>query len=488
MPISSKHSSPGSRETRSRSHADLLDYLARVLPKHIHTLALNQKQGLLSLSLKLPAQLVSLATLYERAQFFYCRQRDTLYHFGLGECLKFETAGQQRFERLAQFYQQQQYHWQWFDPEQTGLEPRAYCAFSYSGREHGNGLWRAFPNALLHIPRVHIEWQQTDAVITFNARLEQDCTAEALLDDWLAPLRDSSATPATCEAPAPASVCHSQDYQEHPRWLHAVNQALQDIHTSAIDKLVLARMASHQCRNAPSPDALADELQQRFPSCTVFSARFGQQQFICATPERLLRLCAGTLNCDAIGGTIGRGADATQDRYLGKRLLADPKARHEHQLVVEAIGEALAPYCASQNIPETPCLLRLPNLQHLWTPIQAQPHNGTSLLSLAAALHPTPAVGGFPAAAAEHWLDQHESTQRGWYSGAAGWIDRQGQGELSVLLRAALLEPGHAHLFAGAGIVADSDPELEWEETEMKLAAMREALGISTGPLHGIST
>jgi menaquinone-specific isochorismate synthase len=158
------------------------------------------------------------------------------------------------------------------------------------------------------------------------------------------------------------------------------------------------------------------------------------------------------------------------------RLLNCRKAQHEHALVVESIQSALAPLCRELALPDSPEVVKLRNLQHLWTGIKGTLRSGVSLLDAARRLHPTPAVAGTPTDRACQWLQDHETLARGWYSGIVGWLQADGEGELSVLLRCAVLQGRSAELFAGAGIVSDSDPQAELQETEMKLRAMLEAM------------
>ena len=163
------------------------------------------------------------------------------------------------------------------------------------------------------------------------------------------------------------------------------------------------------------------------------------------------------------------------------RLLNCRKAQHEHSLVVDSIQSALAPLCRELALPDTPAVVKLRNLQHLWTGIKGTLRSGVSLLDAARRLHPTPAVAGTPTATACRWLQDHENLARGWYSGIVGWLQPNGDGELSVLLRCAVLQGRSAELFAGAGIVADSDPQAELQETEIKLRAMLEAMQEDAG-------
>ena len=184
----------------------------------------------------------------------------------------------------------------------------------------------------------------------------------------------------------------------------------------------------------------------------------------------------------ALAGSAPRGTTAREDAALGDALMASPKQRAEHRWVVEAVREALAPLVASLEVPDAPGLMKLPYVQHLCTPITARLSPGRSLIDVVAALHPTPAVGGHPREAALEWLRFHEELDRGWYAAPVGWWDAAGNGEFWVAIRSARLwvgdggGPVRATLYAGCGIVADSDPHDEWVESALKLRAMRRLL------------
>jgi menaquinone-specific isochorismate synthase len=217
-------------------------------------------------------------------------------------------------------------------------------------------------------------------------------------------------------------------------------------------------------------------LEYLYPNSMLLASRMGERTFLSATPECLLSLQNGYIYCDALAGTIHRSANEQKDRDLGQTLLTDPKAKHEHQLVVEDITTSLGAICSDINHCDKPSLLRLRNLQHLHTKIEGQLKSDITLLDAAARLHPTAAVNGHPGPEAKQWLMQNESIERGWYTGAAGWIDYSGNGKLAVLLRCALLDNNQADLFAGAGITAESDANAEYAETELKFSVMLEAL------------
>ncbi len=160
----------------------------------------------------------------------------------------------------------------------------------------------------------------------------------------------------------------------------------------------------------------------------------------------------------ALAGSAPRGATGEEDRHLGSELLYSAKNREEHEIVTTTIRDSLASLCSRIWITDTPELLRLKNIQHLQTAIVGELLPGRSMLEALHALHPTPAVGGSPTEQALAFIRAHENLDRGWYAGPIGWIDLRGNGEFAVALRSALLEKNQATLFAGCGIVRDSDP------------------------------
>ncbi|MCB1034068.1 MAG: chorismate-binding protein, partial [Acidobacteria bacterium] len=178
------------------------------------------------------------------------------------------------------------------------------------------------------------------------------------------------------------------------------------------------------------------------------------------------------IETEALAGSIGSG-----DRQAA-RLLASHKDLGEHALVVEHLVERLRPFCDTLDWSTQPRIRELRNLLHLHTPIRGRLHRDTHILDLVAALHPTPAVAGVPAEAAVRWIAQRESTPRGWYAGPVGWFDAAGDGEFDVALRSCLLAGPTVWLFAGAGIMLDSDPEAEYQETALKQRSLLAALGV----------
>jgi isochorismate synthase EntC len=221
---------------------------------------------------------------------------------------------------------------------------------------------------------------------------------------------------------------------------------------------------------------LLDTLAERHPeSVRVMICPPHAGALVAATPERLVRRDGDTIRCDALAGTIRHAGDPA----AAATLLASTKDRREHDLVVRAIRDTLESIGAVIDAPAEPQIRTLRHVLHLHTPFRATASPCPDVLELAARLHPTPAVGGTPTQFAIDWIRHHEPVPRGWYASPVGWFDLDGDGELAVAIRSGVVVGNRVHLWAGAGIVAGSDPDRELAETELKLRAMLGALGVA---------
>jgi isochorismate synthase len=202
----------------------------------------------------------------------------------------------------------------------------------------------------------------------------------------------------------------------------------------------------------------------------------GDATFLGASPELLVGVSHRVVRAQGLAGSAPRGASAEADEELGRALLHSAKDRIEHEIVVRALREGLAPLTDDVRAPNQPGLLRLPNIQHLATEVRASARAGTDVLALVERLHPTPAVCGWPTADARRVIAEHERFDRGWYAGPVGWVDAAGDGEFAVALRSALVRGARAWLFAGAGIMGDSQPGDELAEIGLKFRPLTGAL------------
>lgn len=270
------------------------------------------------------------------------------------------------------------------------------------------------------------------------------------------------------DAPAPGVTL----IPDTAAWNAMVHHAVGRIHAGALEKVVLARQVLVTSDVAFDVTSVLERLRDTQPGCTVYA----DGGFVGASPEVLVRRFADTVTSIPMAGTVGRADAPDEDDDAVARLVRSEKDVFEHRLVVDAVREVLARECDELE-EHGPVPVRLSTVTHLATTVSGRLRDRrVDAARLAAALHPTPAVGGTPRAAALSLLAQLEPEPRGRYGGPVGWVDARGDGEFVVALRCAALEGTTARLYAGAGIVADSDPGREWDETEAKLEPMLRAL------------
>jgi len=263
------------------------------------------------------------------------------------------------------------------------------------------------------------------------------------------------------------------------QWVRSIASIKDGITSGRFQKVVAARSVLHSLSRTPDIRKALDLLALRYPDSYRFAAFLGKKLFLAATPELLVHKRASRFTTHALAGSMPFGANA-QAKYAARRaLLRSAKDSDEHSLVVEAIRRSVGGFAKTLEVSKSPRIILYGDIAHLETPLEGVLEHDVHVLRLVSAIHPTPAVGGVPSDEALEWIRVNEEVPRGWYAGPIGWFDENGDGCFVTAIRSALLAPGSARLFAGAGIVADSDPVTEYEETEAKLKPMRLALGLS---------
>ncbi|MFQ5995455.1 MAG: isochorismate synthase MenF [Acidiferrobacterales bacterium] len=424
---------------------------------------------LLSLTLSVPELACGNFHALGKDYVYWTRAEAQHARLGVGRAVTIETQGQQRFDLLHEAFTNLRANWLTLSPDDLSLEPCAFVGFSFDAL--GQARWHGLANALLFVPDLLLERKGSTCGLTLSVHSAKRLDAKHVHAHWMqqaqtlvANLLNPPAYPT-----ATGGVHRDADERFDHEWLTRAQKALSAIRAGALEKVVLTRRVRVAKAQPLDLNRVLTWLEGQYSSCVQFAVGADDGVLIGASPERLVALDRGMVNSDAVAGTAVREED----------LLRNEKARMEQALVVNDIVCALEPFCADLEVPATPKLLALPTLQHLWSPIRGRVKPGVSLLQLAARLHPTPAVGGIPRKEALAWLEQHGEDWRGWYTGALGWLGRDGDGELSVVLRCAMLNARKAELFAGAGIVAGSDPEDELAETERKLQTMLDALAVA---------
>ena len=260
----------------------------------------------------------------------------------------------------------------------------------------------------------------------------------------------------------------------------SVSAALDAFAQGKLAKVVLSRKLILTLHKPADPKRVLVRLMAQNPNAFHFSLPLGQgRRLLGASPELLLRVSGGEVFTHPLAGSARRASEPVQDEAVARDLLASRKDQHEHKLVIDEIRRVLTPHCRELAIPSHPSLMSTDTLWHLGTPIAGQLHAGqASVLSLACQLHPTPALCGYPTELARQFIREQEPFRRALFSGIVGWCDSQGNGEWAVVIRCGVLDGHQVELFAGAGIVAGSDPAMEWAETGTKLGTMLKALGL----------
>jgi isochorismate synthase len=337
----------------------------------------------------------------------------------------------------------------------------AVGGFAYRPDREPAGAWSGFPSLLFRVPELAVMRRRGRTFITAATP-----EAERLLDLESPALRAPSARSLTV-TPIRNPVA----------WTAAVEGVAARLRAGEADKVVLAREVLARGDGVVSAAMVVRGLRAAYPSCFTYLVTGADgTAFAGASPELLIRRSGAHAHSQPMAGSVARGATDAEDERLAVQLHQSTKDATEHRLVAAFVVEALRPF-SDLVASREPEVARFTNIQHLATSVDAQlGEPAVDVLTLAAALHPTPAVGGWPRAAADRLIGELEGMERGWYAGAVGWIDGRGDGELAVALRCGLLWEDGARLYAGVGVMPDSDPARELEETELKFKALLTAL------------
>ncbi|MFL5845528.1 MAG: isochorismate synthase MenF [Solirubrobacteraceae bacterium] len=353
-----------------------------------------------------------------------------------------------------------------------GSGPVAVGGFAFAPRGAASAEWQGFAAASLHVPEIAIARRAGEARLTVCVLCRPDDDPRALAAaaaDRVEGLRDA---PLPLLDPSPVEAARVASAMPPEHYVGAVERAVERIRAGELQKVVLAREVLVRAGAPHDAPAVLGVLREAFPSCFVFAVGRGDKAFVAASPELLVRRQGQRASTLALAGTTRRSADPAVDDHLGEQLLRSEKEREEQAIVTRRIERTLRPHAVWVAAADEPVVVKMANVQHLATPIRAQLRHPVGAVELAGTLHPTPAVGGEPFAAAEPLIPALEGFDRGWYAGPVGWTDAQEDGEFCVALRSALLHGRDARCFAGVGVVADSDPQDELAETEAKLGAL----------------
>jgi len=357
---------------------------------------------------------------------------------------------------------------------QSGTGPLLFGGFTFDPNNTKKPEWQTFSNATFFVPEIMITLKEKESFLTLNTMASPD-DETTILEQLKHQIMNIINMKEHTSGFLPSIM--DQEEMNPTQWKDSVSEVVSLLKNGYLDKVVLARKMRIKFEQKVLPEALLNQLLEQQKGSYVFSFGFDNDCFAGASPERLVKKIEENVLSTCLAGSIKRSSDVNQDQALGKMLLEDKKNRHEHQLVVSMIADVFREHCREVDIPEEPTLMKTPDIQHLYTPVKGKVKENTSILQLVRSLHPTPALGGTPRQDAMRVIRDVENMDRGLYAGPIGWMDYRGNGEFIVAIRSGLLKGNEAFIYAGCGIVADSNPEDEYLETKIKFRPMLRALG-----------
>lgn len=338
--------------------------------------------------------------------------------------------------------------------------------------------WRAFGAFRFVLPRFELVVEGEEATLVCNLFLPRDAGHRGEILEQIDLLPMPEADTEAPELPLPVSRTDTPDYEG---WKRNVEWSLSAFAGTSLEKVVLARRAEFEFAGEPDATALFERLKAVTPGCSYFYVEpEAGAAFIGASPERLFRREGPVVRSEAVAGTRPRSDSAEADAGLRDELLGSEKDLAEHGYVRRSIRETLAALCESLEVDEATSEMKLARGRHLVSRMRGVLREGVGDADLLRALHPTPAVGGYPKAGALAAIPALEPFDRGLYAGPVGWIGGAGA-EFAVGIRSGLVRGERVALFSGAGIVAGSTPEGEWAEIEQKIGDFTKVFGLEPG-------
>jgi menaquinone-specific isochorismate synthase len=364
------------------------------------------------------------------------------------------------------------------------VEPRWAGGFSFF-HQIRSSFWKDFEPACFTLPKASIIKARGKTSGYISLALTSDTTAEELHQKitkrislffsgdekkGIHTIKNKNSTG------FPDEDVHGKSWN-YQQWDKAISKAKKQFSSKKLEKVVLTRMNQVSTEKAYNPVHTLSKLRRHYSrGCSFLIKDANSPTFLGCSPELLLSVRDRMTETEALAGSIARGKDEQKDKNFANQLFSSSKDQKEHNFVVRSIRKNLSPFLKEYDIPEQPVMKKLPNVQHLYTPIQGKMKEDSDTIKILEKLHPTPAVGGTPRTEALSFIHDHEPFERGWFAGPVGWITSTGQADFYVALRSGLVKEKQALLFAGCGIVPGSDPRAEWEEANLKFRPMRLAL------------
>lgn len=412
---------------------------------------------------------------YKGKRYFWQNRAQTKTIVGLAHAYTIvQNSGASRFDDVEQIWKR---FTQNIEVNNDDIQPILFGGFSFDPENEVNDEWSSLPQGLFYVATFQLVMKDEKNYVTvhyISNSAEKDAQFEALLKE-----RDQLIHAAQVKEVRQYEKPIMQSYKEpfKEEYLKSIDLVTEQIKQGLAEKVVIARSLALEFEGTVTSTQVLSQVKNEQPESYLFGLEGEGYLFFGASPERLVRVEGGQAYSSCVAGSIRRGQTAEEDEQLGATLLDDEKNRGEHHYVVEMITEIFRENCTAVNVPDEPTLLKIRDIQHLFTPVEGMLKEGATILQLVKSLHPTPALGGVPREAALEMIRRYEPMNRGLYAAPIGWMDAKGNGEFAVAIRSALLKENQAYLYAGGGIVEDSTATSEYEETLVKFRPMLRALG-----------
>ncbi|MGN4123970.1 isochorismate synthase [Lysinibacillus sphaericus] len=416
---------------------------------------------------------------YKGERFYWQNREKTMTLVGLGHAHTIQNnAKNDRFDEVEAEWKHLTKH---CVKGQAELQPILFGGFTFDPQNNVDGEWTGFPEAYFALATYQLVLRDDKAYVSIHLITHEKQPEEQM--DALRQERDHFIHAAQVKEvetySKPEITSYFEPYKEP--YLASIDQVTALIKAKKANKVVIARSLALQFKEQVASPQILSQIIHEQPESYLFGLERQELLFFGASPERLVKVKNGHAYSSCVAGSIKRGKTADEDETYGQSLLNDPKNGGEHHYVVDMIADIFRKNCINVKIPDGPRLLKIRDIQHLYTPVEGQLNNGATILQLTKYLHPTPALGGVPRQEAMAAIRKYEPMNRGLYAAPIGWMDAEGNGEFAVAIRSAALIKDKAYLYAGGGIVADSEPQSEYDETLVKFRPMLRALG---GQLH----
>lgn len=416
-------------------------------------------------------KLLSIASAKEEIYFFTSKPEDKIAFLAFDALLSINEGGADRVKNTSSKIEKWQNNFtsNWNEFHEKSF-PLFLGGMKFSSGEY-NELWKDYTDSDWFVPKFLFFCKEDKFYFVYNfiAKDNSLSIAESDLRKVSDFLREAELINNGFNSQNKIIKSNLCDLDEKQNWIEKVNEALEKIDNEEFQKIVLSRQVNLELDGKPNFPSIINDLSARYPKCYVFAYKKGDSIFFGASPEKLAKISNGWIEADALAGSTQRGENEMIDKELEKSLLNSSKNLAEQQAVVEFITNSFSSFSSDIQYSKKPIIRKLPNIQHLWTPIKAKLNTDKNIFSILKEIHPTPAICGVPWTNALVSIKKMENHKRGLFAGMVGWFNFENEAEFAVAIRSALSKQNFIFAFAGCGIVKGSDPISEYEEAELKL-------------------